>query len=169
MAGKKRPLEQRFWERVTLSDPPEDCWSWRGYTNPAGYGICSLSSSDGRVKTGYAHRTAYELSYGPIPEGLVIDHLCRNRSCINPTHVEVVTRALNTKRGYWPNGHPGRPMGSTGGSKSANLDYTHDCTKAPQYIRPNGRAECQLCHRKSQASYRAKIKAKLDEAQAVTS
>lgn len=70
-----------------------DCLVWTGCTNSKGYG--SIWTRDGMK---LAHRIAYELAVGPIPDGLVIDHLCRNRRCVHVPHLEVVTRGENTLR-----------------------------------------------------------------------
>lgn len=85
-----------FWEWV---DKTGDCWIWTGYVASMGYGFVSIDA-----KRHYAHRYAYEQANGPIPEGLVIDHLCRNRLCVNPEHLEPVTLAENTRRGAAPFG-----------------------------------------------------------------
>jgi endogenous inhibitor of DNA gyrase (YacG/DUF329 family) len=71
----------------------EDCWLWEGCTR-GGYGRLKI---DGKMSE--AHRASYEYHVGKIPEGLVLDHLCRNRSCINPAHLEPVTTAENIRRG----------------------------------------------------------------------
>ncbi len=73
------------------------CVDWTGSMTEKGYGIVEW---DGR--TWRAHRVAYVLENGPIPEGMQLDHLCRNRRCINPTHLEVVTSRENTLRGMGP-------------------------------------------------------------------
>lgn len=83
--------ELRFWPRVRKVDGA--CWEWIGARIAAGYGVFW----NGRLNT-YAHRFAYELLVGPIPAGLTIDHLCRNTSCVNPAHMEPVTRAENNRR-----------------------------------------------------------------------
>lgn len=70
------------------------CWDWVGAINSAGYGSYW---SEGRVKL--AHRVVYERKLGPIPPGLTLDHLCRNRSCVNPDHLEAVTHRTNVLRG----------------------------------------------------------------------
>jgi hypothetical protein len=91
--------------------PPllSDCWPWTGARTSHGYGATTL---DGRYAV--ASRAAYELLIGPIPEGLVLDHLCRNRACVNPAHLEPVTHQVNINRGvgcpasrtHCPQGHP---------------------------------------------------------------
>ena len=85
------------------------CWLWTGTKNDKGYSYFRL-----RGKSRRAHRVAYEHFVGPIPAGLVIDHLCRNRGCVNPAHLEPVTVKVNTARGPHSNeskthckhGHP---------------------------------------------------------------
>ena len=74
------------------------CWQWEGRLDRYGYGLLSCKAAAGRQAIG-AHRLAYMLDVGAIPSGLVIDHLCRNRSCVNPEHMEAVTNLENTRRG----------------------------------------------------------------------
>lgn len=82
----------RFWSKVALASPDE-CWNWTAYSWK-GYG---QFRNAGRPVP--AHRFAYELVIGPIPLGLQIDHLCRNRKCVNPNHLEPVTQQENIRRG----------------------------------------------------------------------
>lgn len=72
---------------------PGGCWLWK-FPSPRGYGSVVR---DGRTRQ--THRYAYELLIGPIPEGLVIDHLCRRPPCLNPLHLEPVTQQVNVQRG----------------------------------------------------------------------
>ncbi len=80
-----------FWDRVVKG--PE-CWTWTGPHSADGYAKAVVNRKPAR-----AHRVAYELLVGPIPAGLTIDHLCRNRGCLNPAHMEPVTNRENVLRG----------------------------------------------------------------------
>lgn len=84
-------LLDRLRERTEVH--PSGCWLWTGGLAANGYGRLSV---DGRLT--YAHRAAYEIHVGPIPDDLTIDHLCMVRRCINPDHLEPVTRAENSRR-----------------------------------------------------------------------
>lgn len=85
----------RFWPKVV---PTGFCWNWIAGSTHDGYGRIEIAG-----KKKLAHRLAYEYLVGPIPEGLVIDHLCRNRACVNPDHLEPVTVKVNTHRAMSPN------------------------------------------------------------------
>lgn len=109
---KGTPIAERM-ARLSMPIPESGCIIWMGSINWGGYG--RFAPTPGR-NTG-AHRVAYELAKGPIPEGLQIDHKCRVRSCINPDHLEAVTFKENILRGvspsakhakktHCPNGHP---------------------------------------------------------------
>jgi hypothetical protein len=78
-----------------LIHPETDCWIWQRGRQARGYGTTTV---DGRQV--YAHRMMWERLRGPIPEGMEIDHLCRNHSCVNPDHLEPVTHRTNMQRGF---------------------------------------------------------------------
>jgi HNH endonuclease len=102
---------ERFWSRVQKTDDPDGCWIWTGRTID-GYGYFDIGD------TAYAaQRISYSLTRKPIPERMVVDHLCRNPICINPDHLEPVRSVVNVLRGvgfsaqnnkktHCPQGHP---------------------------------------------------------------
>lgn len=92
-------IEARFWRYVQKGETGE-CWIWKGTVSR--YGQIRLRNG----KTARAHRVAYELFNGPIPEGFTIDHLCMNKLCVNPEHLEAVTSKENTHRGLAILGSP---------------------------------------------------------------
>jgi hypothetical protein len=85
----------RFWEHVRQEG---ECWLWHGSVNQAGYACLSIS----RSRQVLGHRFIYMLARGPIPVGLVIDHLCRRPACVNPAHLDVVSQRVNVYRGLSP-------------------------------------------------------------------
>ncbi len=90
MSDAMGDVESRFWHKVKIGD---GCWEWNAYRIKAGYGRFWNGET-----TKSAHRCAYEYAVGPIPEGLQVDHICRNRSCVRPSHLEAVTLSENQRR-----------------------------------------------------------------------
>ena len=84
------PSGGRFWSKV---DKTNECWEWTASTTGNGYGQFWING-----KLTGAHRVSYEMEYGPIPDGLQIDHLCENKLCVRPSHLEAVTQQENLRR-----------------------------------------------------------------------
>ena len=134
---RRRPVEDRFWEKV---EPTGFCWLWTATTCQAGYGRFWL---DGRLEG--AHRVAYELMVGPIPDGLHIDHLCRIPACVNPDHLEPVEPAENTRRGY-VGLIPGKIRGDQQRAKT-HCPHGHPFAGDNLYVSPRGHRTCKTCRR----------------------
>lgn len=90
---KRRPREEYFFEKVDVSGC---CWEWTAHKDRDGYGQFSLP--DGAKPM--AHRWCWEFLVGPIPDGYQLDHLCLNKACVMPDHLEIVTNAENMRRRY---------------------------------------------------------------------
>ena len=106
-----------------------NCWVWQAGCSSDGYGSYE---SNGTVR---AHRYSYEWAYGPIPPGLVIDHLCRNAKCVNFYHLEAVTNGENLKRGI------NKELAKTQCAKGHPYDAENT------HYRPNGWRKCKACWR----------------------
>jgi len=117
---------------IKLAVRSGNCWRWQGLMRPDGYG-----KHAGRQ----AHRVVYENLVGPIPEGLELDHLCRNKSCVNPDHLEPVTREENARRRW---------------ATYTHCKNGHAYTAANTYIMPSGFRDCRTCIRDRVAKYRAR-------------
>ena len=116
---------------VARSVDGTDCWEWQGCLTKAGYGQIRVNN-----KTLYTHRLMYESYKGQLLPNCEIDHLCRNRKCCNPEHLEQVTRKINQHRGYSPAG--------------VNSRRTH-CKRGHELIPKNlwnlasGKRQCKIC------------------------
>lgn len=126
-----------FWDRV---DKSGDCWEWTGIRNRGGYGLYVLSGPTRPRKARMAHRVAYEALVGPIPEGLDLDHLCRNRGCVRPDHVEPVSHRVNTLRG--------NTLTAINAAKT-HCKRDHEFTPENTYRHKDGRRECWTCKREN--------------------
>lgn len=116
----------RFFDKVSKT---KSCWNWNGYVTNSGYGQFRFEG-----KTQKAHRVSYILEHGAIPNGLVIDHLCKNKRCVNPKHLEAVSQKENVNRGL---------AGKVNNSQ-ASKSY---CPKGHEYSRTNkyGHRLCGKC------------------------
>lgn len=135
MTAIERGAFFRFWDRVLVGD---GCWEWQGKKNDQGYGLFSLKS------VWYlAHRIAYEDRVGPIPEGLVLDHVkergCTSRSCVNPSHLEPVTQVENNRRA-------GQTTLAAANAAKTHCPAGHPYDEANTYVDRKGGRNCRLCH-----------------------
>lgn len=121
--------EERFFARVTEDE--NGCWNWHRAA-PNGYG----SFAEKRNKPVPAHRWSYEFMRVEIPDGLVIDHLCRNRLCVNPWHLDPVTQRENVMRADGPSALNARKTKCLRG---------HPLDAANTYVCPRGKRECRIC------------------------
>jgi hypothetical protein len=122
-----------FWTRVNVCGADE-CWDWLQSTR-RGYGRCwPVDGIPERV----AHRIAYTLEHGPIPDGLTIDHLCRNRRCCNPAHLEAVTERENILRGTCP---------AAENARKTHCNRGHEFTPENTYDKREGQRQCKTCMR----------------------
>lgn len=129
------PVLDRFWAKVEKS---AGCWEWTA-ARSEGYGIF-----DGAPTTRMAHRIACEALVGPIPDGLHIDHLCRNTGCVNPAHLEPVTPRVNTLRGIGP---------SAMNAKKVQCPAGHPYTPENTYVSGTKR-RCRKCNAASVQRYK---------------
>lgn len=133
---------QRFWTKVAKTDR---CWLWTGCLSAKGYARTSVNR-----KHLPAYRVAYVLLVGPVPQGLELDHLCRNRRCVNPSHLEPVTHRVNVGRAihdrHFACGHPETPENS--------------------YRRPDeyGGRTCRICKRSRNRKYLHNLRLRRKEA-----
>ena len=133
---------RRFWLYVDKNGP-DGCWLWTGGLGTGGYGQFKRV----QATTDRAHRFAYELLIGPIPPGMQLDHLCRNRRCVNPEHLEPVTGRENKLRGHTLN---------AANAAKTHCDYGHPFDEQNTYTTTRSSRCCRACSRRRNAEYRAR-------------
>ena len=134
-------LPLRYEQKVTVLD--SGCWEWTGCKIWNGYGRIH-QIIDGKRKMILAHRAVYEILVGPIPEGLTLDHLCRNRSCVNPAHLEAITMRDNVLRGVGPTAINARKTHCINGHL---LPASRKCRECLRKGTPIGRPHTSHCPR----------------------
>lgn len=134
-----------FLPRVDSSGGMLACWPWTGRLDRHGYGE-HVQKIQKKQHLWRAHRVAYELLVGPIPEGLQLDHLCRNRACVNPAHLEPVTVRENLRRS--PLTYQGR----------THCKYGHPLSGDNLYVTPQGRRGCRTCIQRREKARRGRRK-----------
>lgn len=124
-----------------------DCWTWDLQHDHNGYALVRLSNPR---RTARVHRVLYEFLVGPIPDGMELDHLCRNRGCVNPAHLEPVTHRENMLRGD--------TVAATN-ARATHCKHGHEFTAANTYWRPDGDRDCRCCRADRSRALRAKRRA----------
>lgn len=128
--GSFKPLEERLTGKLDTSG---ECHIWQGAVSTSGYGVIGLPRTS---RTDYVHRVSYRIHIGEIPDGMQVDHLCRNKLCANPEHLEVVTQGENLKR----------ELDARWGGRT-HCNHGHDLSRS-QKVTPGGRSYCRECHKR---------------------
>ena len=132
-------IEERFWDNV-VPDPNSGCWHWMGTLNAAGYAVFWDNAAQTTIR---AHRFAYNLFKGVIPEGLEPDHLCREKSCVNPDHLEAVTHQINVLRSAGP---------AARNAVKTHCPAGHPYSGENLYEHKTGRG-CKICRRRNRDNH----------------
>jgi len=145
LAAMRPTTKERFWSKVDKNHIT-DCWMWVGHKRN-GYGQFNYGGRNG-VRIG-AHRYAYQEIVGDIPGDMVLDHLCRQRDCVNPDHLEPVTRKENVIRGFSPAARQ---------SRQKNCKRGHALSGDNLYVTPKGRRQCRSCRKQAMKQYYERVK-----------
>lgn len=136
-----RDLPERFNSKIAVTSA--GCWEWTASVERGGYGRYRVGS-----KTRLAHRVSYEHLVGPIPDGLQLDHLCRNRRCVNPAHLEPVTCKENLMRGETE---------AARNAAKTHCKHGHELTAANVIVKRSVHRACRLCQLDSQARWKRRV------------
>lgn len=141
-------LPERFRSKVRV-DQETGCWLWTAGTDGRGYGLFWHGRRGSGGKMHRAHRWAYEVLVGPIPDGLELDHLCRVRPCVNPDHLEPVTHLENVRRGILgTDQHPNR--------LKTHCKQGHPFSPENTRVGRDGKRACRTCHRRWLQEWKAR-------------
>lgn len=153
---------ERFWSKVVAGEGEahQACWLWIAGKNKMGYGRFGVGPGGG---TALAHRVAYELMVGDIPDGQVIDHLCRTPACVNPWHLEAVPMVVNTMRGNLPQATRERYAAITHCPKGH--EYTPENTQVNTLSTGYHSRQCRICQKERCRNYEIHRKARRQQAQ----
>jgi hypothetical protein len=132
---------KRFWDKV---EKTTTCWLWRSALSNQGYGQFHLNG-----RTVSAHVVAWEAEHGPVPEGLELDHSCRNHGCVRPDHMEPVTHAVNMSRGIFPSWH------------ETHCIHGHEFTPENTWVGTKNGYKIRVCRTCTRLRMRARRAAKL--------
>jgi hypothetical protein len=132
--------KERFWTKVVVPRDGDGCWEWTASRCREGYG--RFNANDINLPSTLAHRIAYTWLVGPIPDGMTLDHLCRNTGCVNPDHLEVVTASENSRRAV--------PWNRC----KTHCIHGHPFDEENTYVTPVGKRVCRECRRRVHASRR---------------